>query len=66
MANPDHLNHDLIESTREVQSASREEWDRIRRFWLDGRTDEWGESTALLSMIFYANVRRLSRKERPR
>ena len=62
MANPDHLNHDLIESVQEVVHADRAAWDRIRRFWLDGRTDEWGESVALMSMIFYATVRRLSRR----
>ena len=59
--NPDHLNWQLLQSIAEVQSASRAEWNRISRFWYDGRSDEFGEDVALWSMIFYATARRLSR-----
>ena len=61
MTNSDHLNRDLLQSVDEIRSADRSEWERIRRFWFDGRTDEWGEQVAIWSMLFYATVRRLSR-----
>tara|TARA_R110002126_G_scaffold2903_1_gene16004 strand:- start:840 stop:1016 length:177 start_codon:yes stop_codon:yes gene_type:complete len=53
----EEMNAQLLLGVEDCLSMTDSEWAKHCRFWFDGRCDEFGESSALLSLIFYSFIR---------
>ena len=53
----DELNAQLILSIEECLSFDEKTWERYQIFWFDGRADEFGEHSAIYSLIFYSWIK---------
>lgn len=57
MMGVDELNAQLILSIEECLSFDEKTWERYQIFWFDGRADEFGEQSAVYSLIFYSRIK---------
>ena len=53
----DEMNAQLLLGVEDCRSMTDLEWAKHCRFWFDGRSDEFGESAALMSLVFYSFIR---------